>query len=750
MSEPISVSPQAVISDVKELAQIFRLRRVSVIVVAVSVALLTALWTLRQPKIYQATCMIEYDPDPPRPLGSKVEDPGAPVASYLVNQEWYETQSEILNSTVVAERVVQELQLHRNREFMDVPPGSPLSASISDAAKVLRSRLVVKPVPDTRLVHVSVEDPDPDRAVLIANTLAETYLSKSLEDRLGSTQRALEWLSGQLGTTTLRLQSAENELQSYKREHDVLSVSFEDRQNIIANEIERYSQMLIEARRQNISLTAKVDNLVAANRPNPFEVHVPEVDLHPDAQRVRADYRSLLIEQQQLGATYGASHPSMQVVERKLANTHATMREVVDGIISSAQAGLNEARVVESTLKQMLQKANVAGHELNREEIEYRRLDRERKNTEKLLEMLLQRSTEADLARALKMSYARIADPAVRPDAPIRPKVALNMLMGIGFGLFLGFGYAFIAHRLDSSVRSVDEAEAMGLPVLGIIPSIGSDLLGFGGQRRSRRSRNASEAVRKRDLMVYTDPRSSMAECCRTIRTNLAFTMAGNDKRTLVVTSPSPREGKSTIALSLAITLSQSGKRILLVDTDLRKPRLHRALGLPGKLGVTTIIVGEKKLHDVVLDTTIPNLSFLPAGPIPPNPAELLQSQAFLSLVNTAESSYDVVVFDSPPLTAVVDAAILGTLVGGVVVVAHAKRTTRHALSSLLRQLRDVNARVHGGVINDVNPRATGYGYAYGGRYYYHSGTYYGEPDDNDNKTPPSSSDRPSHVSEPA
>jgi succinoglycan biosynthesis transport protein ExoP len=176
----------------------------------------------------------------------------------------------------------------------------------------------------------------------------------------------------------------------------------------------------------------------------------------------------------------------------------------------------------------------------------------------------------------------------------------------------------------------------------------------------------------------------------------------------------------------MAITLAQSGRKVILVDTDLRKPRAHKALGVSPSPGVTNCIVGEASLEESIRSTEVPNLWILPAGPIPPNPAELLQTEAFKQLRLALQERFDTVVFDSPPLTAVVDAAIIGTQVDGVVVVAHAKRTTRHSLSSLLRQLNDVNARILGGVINDVNPSGTGYGYAYGGRYYY-GGAYYSD-----------------------
>jgi succinoglycan biosynthesis transport protein ExoP len=538
-AKPLPPPETSVISDIREFGQVFRTRRNTIGLITIITALLTAFWTVRQPKIYSATCSVEYNPDPPRPMGNGMEDPGAPISGYLVNQEWYETQNHILSSTAVLERVVRDLQLHRNREFMGVQPGQSMNATPLDATKVLRSRLVVKGIMDTRLVEVTVEDVDPERAAVLANAIADTYLNKSMEDRLGSTQRALEWLSTQLTSTNRQLQTAENELQRYKLTHDVLSVSLEDRQNIIATEIQRFNELLIDARKRRIELQARATQLKSANRPDPFDVHTPEIEGNGEVRQIASEHRKLMVEREGLLGTYGSAHPMMKAVEGKLQVLNARFRKVIDGLIASADAELGAAKDVENALGSALNQANTNGHQLNQQEIEYRRLDRERKNTEGLLELLLKRSAEADLARALKLRYAQVADAATRPDYAIRPRVQLNILMGVLFGFCLGVGVAFTMHRLDSSVRSVDEAEALGLPVLGIIPSINSDTQ---GTRPSRRRKKRDDALsRNRDLVVHLAPRSPIAECCRTVRTNLSFAMAGAQAKAIVAHAKAKR-----------------------------------------------------------------------------------------------------------------------------------------------------------------------------------------------------------------
>jgi capsular exopolysaccharide synthesis family protein len=291
----------------------------------------------------------------------------------------------------------------------------------------------------------------------------------------------------------------------------------------------------------------------------------------------------------------------------------------------------------------------------------------------------------------------------------------------------------------------VEDAEQLGLTILGVMPKIDDNSpASTGTVYGRRRKRTNNEAIANRDLIVHTHPKSSVAECCRTIRTNLTFMSAETPRRAIVITSASPREGKTTVTMSLAISLAQSGKRVLIVDTDLRKPRIHRALGKPSGRGVTSILVGEHTIEECLQDTDIPGLSMLASGPIPPNPSELLHTSQFQQLVNDLTRRFDQVIFDSPPLTAVTDAAIIAPQVDGAILVIHGQKTTRDALRSALRQLRDVNSHVTGGVLNDVDLSARQYGY--GAYYYYHSEGYYEEqPSDRGGggDGPPSSPGRP-------
>ena len=687
-------------------------------------------WTRTQPRIYQADCTLEYDPDPPKPLGRDVEDTAAP-GMWWESREYFATQNKIISSRAVAEKVVRKLSLHENPDFWMVPSeerGSWKRASVTETAQRLQSLVTVSQERETRLVHVMARDNNPDRAMLLANSIADAYIEKTMEDRLGATTGALEWLGKQLDTLKRQLEQSELALHDFSEHHTNLAVSLEDQQNIVASNIQQLSRALTESKTRRIAVAARLDELRASNVADPLQVQSGLVLTNITVSSMRERYRALLIERDALVVHYGDAHPKIIAVNAQIETVMRALRAEIDGLIGAAVADVTEAQAIEKGLQGALDQANRVGVELNLQEITHRRLQRERDNTSKLYGTLLERTAQTDLTRALQVAYVRVIDRALAPKFAISPRVNTALLIGALLGIVLGVVLAITLDQLDRVIRTVEDAEALGMTVLGVIPHIDESARLRATQNRKKR-RDGAEQLGNRDLIVHAYPKSSVAECCRTIRTNITFMSAERPRKTLVVTSASPREGKTTVSISLAISLAQSGKRILIVDTDLRRPRIHRSFGKPLTRGVTTILVGEHSAKEAIQDTEIPGLSILASGPIPPNPSELLHTEPFKQLVADLAKSYDHVILDSPPLAVVTDAAIIAPQVDGTILIIHTQRTTREALRSALRQLRDVSGHLVGGVLNDVDLSAHRNGYS--SYYYYRDDTYY-EADETD------------------
>ncbi|HJL06157.1 MAG TPA: polysaccharide biosynthesis tyrosine autokinase [Polyangiaceae bacterium LLY-WYZ-15_(1-7)] len=696
--------------------------------VASIVALLALFWTLRQPKIFEAECTLEYDPTPPRPLGAEVHDVADPVGSYWASVEYFRTQNEILQSRSVAERAVRELGLHRDPGFVGVPEEERdgwRGISVELAADRLRSRLAVEQEQETRIVTVSFRDEDPERAQLVVNTIVDGYLEKLLEDRLGTTVSALAWLQEQLDDLKGELEGSELALHQFKRDNNILSVSLEDRQNIIANDIRQFSQALTETRARRIELQARLGVLRRATE-DP-EIASTVLEQNETLGTLRTELQRLQSQRASENVSRGTNHPMVRELTAQIEVLEEKIAEEIARVTASVAGDLAEVRRTETGLGQALQEANERGLDLNLLEIEYTRLHRERENSSELHELLLQRTAQTNLTKAMRVDHVRVVDEALLPTRPVSPKLSLNLAAGTFLGLVLGIVIALGIDHMDRTIRAPSDIESTGLTVLGVVPAAAEE----GAARKRKRRRRVAGPMTDRDLIAYSHPMSSIAEHCRAIRTNLTFMSPEKPFEVLVVTSPGPREGKTTFATNLAITLAQAGDRVLLIDTDLRRPRIHKTFHTSLERGVTSILVGEHSLSDAVQETEIGGLDVLVAGPVPPNPSELLHVTRFRDLLAEARRRYDRVILDSPPVGAVTDAAIIAPRVDATVVVVRGQQTHKEELRLAVRQLRDVGARIAGVVLNDLDVSRRSYGY---GGYYYQRKGYYSSRDDEPNE----------------
>ncbi len=702
--------------DLRAYWRVLMRRRWVALSVLAAVVLVTLVVTLRQTKIYAATATLIIDVAAPKILNNKdvqeVVESGS--GGYWSNKEYFETQYKVIASRAVAQRVVEKLQLQHDLRFLDlegVRDEAKLKRALSrvDPVTELQERLMVIPVKDSRVVRIQIEDRDPKWAATIANAVAEAYMTETLSVRSSTTQSASEWLEGQLADLEAKLGKSADALFAFKRAHDIVATSWEDRQSIVTQRLVAINDALTKARVQKAQVAARneqIEKAVAALAADPQADASVLVGQNMAIPELKVRYLDAKVECADLGARYLPNHPKAESCAAKVATAKQSLDREVKSTLSAAKREYAEAVETEHKLQRLLDETKTDAFGVNQYEKEYLELKRANDNNQRLYEMVLGRLKDTGVTGMLQASNVRILDRAEPPDAPVTPKPLRNLAVAVLLGLIGGVGLAFLLEYLDTTITTREQIEEhLGLPFLGIIPELGP-----------------STAQGRRELLVHSAPRSPAAECVRSIRTNLLFMSPEKPLRTILVTSSGPGEGKTTTAAALAEAMADGGSRVLLLDADMRRPRMHEVFGLSKGSGLSSLIVGEGKLGELVRTSEVPNLSVLPCGPVPPNPAELLHTAAFAALLHEAMERFDRVIIDSPPAGVVSDAIVISTQVDGVLMVLKAGLTSRDAAARTTRALAAVNARVFGAVLNELDLEDQ----RYGGYYQYYRYGYYG------------------------
>ncbi|WP_437286435.1 GumC family protein [Sorangium sp. So ce406] len=714
------------------------------------VALSVTFYTLGQKKIYQSTSTLQFDPNPPRPLGRGVDtvvDMGA--GSYWNNREYYETQYKVMRSMRVALAVVAQLNLHNDAYFLkDLPRDAaappPMSVSPEEAAEELRERLVVEPVKDSRLAIVRYNDADRERAQRVLSMLMDVYIEQNLDDALTSTNSAVDWLRTQLDKLKNDLETSETSLHEYKKSNNILDIDFEDKTNLLREEMKQINDALTTVRTRREEFAARSQELAKVDPNNPLDLPASELIQSPVLQTLRARHEECVRERDALiGSGKGENHPDVRAATERVAANRNSLIAEIKNVQGAVNRDLAIVRRQEAGLAGLLEGAKKQAFELNSLKIEYDRLRRTKENTEKLYQIVLERTKESDLQRMMRVNNIRVLDRPNLPIEAIRPRVPVNITIGILAGLLLGIGAAMARAMLDRTLRTPDEVEReLGLPILGLLPEFDRKERAEALPRKARhRGKLAASSVRP-ELIVHDQPKSGIAEAARAIRTNLLFMSPDQPYKTLLIASAGPAEGKTTVGCCIAVAMAQAGQRVVLIDCDLRRPRLHAIFDKGPEVGVTSALLDDSAIDDEnALKTEVENLYVIPAGPIPPNPAELLHSDRFKALLRKLQGRFDRVIIDSPPIGAVTDGAVLSTLVDGTVLVVRASATTHDFARHGIRALLDVGGKTVGVVLNAANLNRREYGaYRYYGDKtdgYYRATSEVAPPDDADAPPPP-------------
>ncbi|HEY1813802.1 MAG TPA: polysaccharide biosynthesis tyrosine autokinase [Kofleriaceae bacterium] len=669
---------------------------------------LAVIYTHRQPRIYQATASVQIEPRLPDLLGDHPDALHANIGGI----DYYAQQKEVLGSYTLVKQTVTDHHLYSKLLPETSRTMMKLDDQIETATLLARSMMAVKYPDDNRIMYVVVQNNDPELAAEIANDHVATYLAYSKGLLSNNTKEASGALATEFDDAEQKLREAESALFQYQKDNDLLAVTLEDRQNMVSSGITTYTTKMNEAHAKRLELAAKLDRMHKASTDDVLSSPILVIGENTSFDALRAEYYSERNKFIELEKELGPKNTAYQMQKAKLDDLYSALQSEAKRMLAGLEEQVQAIATTESELKAEVDRATQESLALGPKVVAYNELLRKKKSAEDRYNILRTKLSSSEMSyrmdRNFDSSNVRPLDPALVPTVPVSPSLRKNVAAAGLIALLLGFGLVFVIVFLDRSIKTTADAQqATGTPVLGVIPLLHESQL------------DGDESGR--DLYVHKQPTSSVAECCRSLRTNILFSSADRQLKTIVVSSANPREGKTTSVIYLGTTMAQSGQRVLLVDTDMRRPRLHVSLGVSRQTGLSNLIVGEKDYDDVIKTTDIPNLSVLPCGPLPPNPAELLMSQRFQIVLAEVARRFDRVILDSPPLQLVTDAVVLSKQADGVILVVHADKTLREDAKRAARQIRHVGGTIFGTVVNAIDDSRSTYYYGKYGAYYSYS-----------------------------
>lgn len=689
--------------------------------------------TLKQKPVYAGRVLIEINPEQPNVLNFKevLQISSTDVDSYR------ETQYRILQSRTLAEKVVQDLELYRLPEFYrrralfglidrdpekipspsDPGPPDPAMEADRNSVKHFMDSVDVSPVRRSNLVEATYFSEDPKLAQRIANQLASDYIDQNLQVKWDATLKASQWLSGQLVGLKAKLEKSEDALQSYAQANSILFV--EEKQNLVNARLKQIQEEYTKAQAARFQKESMY-RLVQAGKVQDLPGFLSNGLIQGLALRLaelERDYSQLI-------TTFKPDYPKAVALKNQIDTLQGSLdrqkQALGQNIVDEYRSAVANEKLFAEALEQQKKEVN----EIAEKSIQYNILKREVDTSKQLYDGLLQRLKEAQVSAGVTASNIRIVDAAELPKRPVKPRVLLNLAMGIILGLGLGIGLAFFQEYLDNTLKSPDEVETLlRLPSLGVVPSF---VLNGAGKtsEESTVSIVAKSDAELRAPGIQTNP--ATVEAFRSLRTSILLS-SNPVPRVLLVTSALAGEGKTTTTLNLAMALSSLGGKVVVVDGDMRRPACHRATGVKNSPGFVQCLTGRVELSEAILSVPgVANLSLIPCGPIPPNPAELLSSPFAAELLRRLRADFEYVLVDSPPLLTVADGRILATMSDGVILVARAHSTPYDAVRQARELLSAAGGRILGVALNDVDLRRDGYSYSYYYRYGHGYGYGYG------------------------
>ncbi|KPK65281.1 MAG: hypothetical protein AMK73_03465 [Planctomycetes bacterium SM23_32] len=716
--------------DIRHHFGVIRSRFWTIVACAVVLFTVAVLYTFQATPIYEASARLLIERRAPQV--SPFED-----MQERRDKEYFATQVSLITSRAVLDKALEDDRLtglfqaedmrqmarpglwhsafREVRAVLGYEPVRPV-----EAWELLREIVGVRPVKDTNLVDILVRAPDANVASLVANLVAQAYVDYSVAARQQSAGEAFEMLQRQMKEQEKALVKAEDDLLTYREQTTIPELGTPNEQSPVLTRRRALNDEFTRVQLKRIELGVVVQaNLGTGEEPQDLEelLSISIVRSDPAVAELYGRLTQIDLDLQGALRSFGLKHPEVVALNDEREHVLSGLREAMARAVDSIHSEYAVLVAREQELVRVLLEETRVALEQARKVHVYSRLERDAERQARVFDVIVDRMREVDLTKDVGVTNVSFVERASPPQAPVRPNKQVNLILGALLGVLLGVGLAYGLEYLDDTVKTPDDVERrLNMPWLGYVPQMHSD-----------GSREGLVSLAQHAIQHATD---SSTEAFRSIRTNIYFSGQRGEMKTLMVTSAAPQDGKTVFAANLATTMAQDGKRVLLVDADLRRPALHRAFELERSPGLTNLLVEGRALQEIVQQPSdgqlegLQNLYVLSAGAKTPNPAELLGSSAMARLVRQSREQYDVVIFDSCPAMFVADAAPIASGCDGVVIVLKASKSRCKAADRARRQLAAVNGRIIGAVLNDVRPKTLrrygSYGY-----YYYDYHRYY-------------------------
>jgi succinoglycan biosynthesis transport protein ExoP len=759
--------------DLMEYWQMIVKRKWVIVSLIVIFILVAAVFSFTTTPLYRARATILIKEPSSRMLSIQEMFSSFPYQRYDFMNQNLNTQLKILTSRSLAERVARKMNLSARPEFQAlgkskmnliqtvknffsfrwlfrmISPKSktetqgiqPKFRTDPDAmyAYFILGGISVNPISDTRVVELSYASPYPVLAADIVNILAEEFIDYSIEMRYEATQEASQFLNEQIAQLREELAAKENELQRYGQEKELYFLS--DSESTVLNKFADLNTAMTQAQIERINAESAYRELKDLNVDS-----LPQFVNNTLIQNLKTQYTNIKNEYEEKSKIFKPNYPEMIKLRAKLDSMKDELKSEIQKAVGAAETEYRSALKKEASLRSLLESQRKDVFKMNSNAILYNSLKIEVENKRMLLNSLVAKQNETLVSArlgGLRTSDIKILDKALVPTAPFSPNTRKNILLALFLGLFIGIGLAFLLEYLDNTVKEPEDVEKLvGLPSLGGIPYLSPD--GMAGRNRygyskhkysysrgkgSPRSSNMLTRVKGVELINELYPQFYISEDYRTIRTSILLSSASTPPKAITFSSSLPQEGKTATVANLAVSFAQLKKEVLVLDADLRKPRLHRIFKIRNSAGLSSYLTGRSSFEEVIQKTSIDNIWLIPSGPLPPNPAELLDSEKMKELVEEAKTRFDFVLIDTPPVLAVIDPVITSSFSDGTIFVIKAGETSRKPFLKAVEEFEKAKSKIIGVLFNEIKIKKQSYHSSYY-RHYYRQQYYGGDQED--------------------